>query len=162
MGIPLVLGIGNHQRGDDGLGPAVAQGLRERLAGRLPTLARLACGAGDAAGLLSAWESEDSVIVIDAMAAAPGDGRAPVLRLEAARGPLPALREAASTHGLGLAEAVELARSLQRLPQRLVVFAVRGECFERGAPLSPAARAALPLAVEAVAAELESLAAERG
>jgi hydrogenase maturation protease len=157
---PLVLAIGNRQRGDDALGLVVADSLRARLGDRLPGLARLRCTAGDAVGLLQAWEGEDRVLVIDAMAAPPGSGCAAVLRLDAAAGTLPALREAASTHGLGLAEAVELARCLGRLPEVLLVFAVGGENFGRGAPLSPKARAALPLAVEAVAAELDILAAE--
>lgn len=157
---PLVLGIGNAQRGDDALGLAVAERLRTRLGERLAGLARLRCASGEATGLLTAWQHEPSVIVIDAMAGEAGQGRDEVLRLDATAGPLPALRESTSTHGLGLAEAIELARSLGCLPPRLVVFAVPGRCFERGAALSVAARSALPRAVDAVMAELEAIARE--
>jgi len=43
-----------------------------------------------------------------------------------------------STHGLGLAEAIELARALGALPPRCVVYAIEGASFEAGAPLTPA------------------------
>ncbi len=42
-----------------------------------------------------------------------------------------------SSHGLGLAEAVELARALGQLPRSCVVYAIEGESFAVGAPLSP-------------------------
>ena len=54
-----------------------------------------------------------------------------------------AARGGASTHGLGLAEAIELGRALGRLPARLVVYAIEGQGYATGAPLSPpVARAA--------------------
>ena len=153
---PLVIGIGNPQRGDDGLGLVVVKTLRSRLGDGAP---RLRCLPGDATGLLSAWEGEDCVLVIDALAApTPPADRGPVWRIDARTDALPALHERASSHGLGLAEAVELARSLDRLPRRLVVFAVRGECFERQEALSPAAQAAVLPAVEALEHELATLA----
>ena len=37
-----------------------------------------------------------------------------------------------------LPEAVELARELDRLPRRLVVYGIEGESFEAGEGLSPA------------------------
>lgn len=153
---PLVIGIGNPQRGDDGLGIAVTDTLRTRLGDRAP---RLRCLPGDATGLLTAWEGEDCVLVVDALAApaiASDDG--PVWRIDAQAEALPALHERASSHGLGLAEAVELARSLDRLPGRLVVFAVRGERFERQETLSPAAQTAVIPTVEAIERELATLA----
>ena len=41
-----------------------------------------------------------------------------------------------SSHGFGLAHAVELARALGRLPSRLIVFAIQGETFDYGESLS--------------------------
>jgi hydrogenase maturation protease len=55
-----------------------------------------------------------------------------------------------SSHHFGVADAIEPARSLDRLPQRLVVYAIEGEDFGAGRELSePVARA-----VEAIAGEL--------
>jgi hypothetical protein len=41
-----------------------------------------------------------------------------------------------STHAFGVAETVELARSLGRLPGYLVAYLIEGERFETGAPFS--------------------------
>ena len=52
---------------------------------------------------------------------------------------LPAELFRASTHHFGLAEAVELARAVGQLPERLVVFGIEGASFGRGrGPRAPA------------------------
>jgi hydrogenase maturation protease len=48
-----------------------------------------------------------------------------------------------STHALGVAEAIELARALGRLPARLEVYAIEGARFTAGAGLSPAVEQAV-------------------
>jgi hydrogenase maturation protease len=45
---------------------------------------------------------------------------------------------------------IELAEALGRLPERLVVVGVEGECFDHGEPLSPSVAEAVPAAVERV------------
>jgi hydrogenase maturation protease len=51
-----------------------------------------------------------------------------------------------SSHGLGLGEAVELSRTLGRLPTRLVVFAVEGQDHTLGTGLTaPVAEVVEPL-----------------
>jgi len=61
---------------------------------------------------------------------------------------------AASTHGLGVPDAVRLAEALNRAPQRLVVFAVEAADVGFGLGLSPAVAASLPDLIRAVLAEL--------
>jgi hydrogenase maturation protease len=88
--------------------------------------------------------------------AAPGT----VHRFEVAERPLPAgLRSSTSTHAVGIGEAIELARALGRLPSRLVVYAVEGQCFEAGATLSGAVAAAVDRVAEVVLDEARQLAA---
>ena len=53
-------------------------------------------------------------------------------RLDASERELPAELFRASTHHVGLAEAVELARALGRLPARTVIYGIEGESFEIG------------------------------
>ena len=65
-----------------------------------------------------------------------------------AAGPLPA--RTLSTHGFGVADAIELARSLGRLPERLDVYAIEGADFGHGDELTPAVAGA----VAALAREL--------
>ena len=63
----LVACLGNPDRGDDGLGAAVARAL----AGRLPDGVGLAVRSGDMLGLIDDWAGFDAVVCVDA--AAPMD-----------------------------------------------------------------------------------------
>ena len=65
-------------------------------------------------------------------------------RLDASERELPAELFRASTHHVGLAEAVELARALGRLPRRTILFGIEGGSFEIGDELT----AEVALAVE--------------
>jgi hydrogenase maturation protease len=42
-----------------------------------------------------------------------------------------------STHGLGVGEAIELARTLNRMPNSLTVYGIEGGSFRTGVGLSP-------------------------
>jgi hydrogenase maturation protease len=143
----VVIGIGNPDRGDDGLGRAVAR----RLAGALPAGVALVEETGEAARLVSRLQAADAAILVDASAsgAAPGTIRC----LDVAASPLPAGLFALTTHGVGLAEAIELARALGTLPPRCTVYAIEGEAFGLGAPLSPAVAAAVVDVAARIAAE---------
>jgi hydrogenase maturation protease len=148
----LVVGIGNPDRGDDGAGRLVAR----RLAGRLPPNVQVTEQGGDVLALLEMWSGFDTVVLIDAAATLANPGR--VHRLEPASRPLPRELALGSTHAFGIAEAVELARSLGMLPARLVVYAVEGESFQIGASLSPSVAAAVEEVVERVVAEFDTAA----
>ena len=147
MSRPLVIGIGNPDRGDDGAGIAVAR----HLAGA-PGL-RVIEKAGDTLALLDAWAGAERVFLVDAAAAEGMPGR--VHRLDGAV-PLPRDLALGSTHAFGLAETVELARTLGALPARLVVYAIEGERFAPGAGLSPAVSAAAMAVAERIVAEAEA------
>ncbi|MBN1529374.1 MAG: hydrogenase maturation protease [Thermoleophilaceae bacterium] len=138
-----MLGIGNPWRGDDAAGLEVARRLRE--AG-LRALER----EGEPSTLLDAWEGEREVILVDAVSSGCEPGT--VHRLDAAAAPLPAELFAVSTHHLSVADAVELARSLGRLPERLELYGIEGAAFDAGGGMTPA----VAEAVEAVAAELRA------
>jgi hydrogenase maturation protease len=49
----------------------------------------------------------------------------------------PAAMRLGSTHAIGLAEAIELGRALDRLPAHLELYGIEGAHFETGAELSP-------------------------
>ncbi|MFE7172896.1 hydrogenase maturation protease [Streptomyces sp. NPDC057616] len=145
MGTPTriaVIGVGNEFRRDDGVGWAVLARLRERAARRpLPPGTVPAVCDGDPGRLIGLWEDADLAVVVDAAHAHPGTpGR--VHRLELDAGHL-AQPPTTSSHGLGLGEAVELARALGRLPRHLVVYAVEGADSSLGTGLSPAVAAAV-------------------
>lgn len=134
---PLVVAVGHPELGDDGAGPAVARRLRE-LAGEAMRVVEVA---GDAGEILAVLEGEDRVTVIDAVTSGAPPGT--LLHLDGTR-PLPAgLRAPASSHGLGLAEAVALARALGRLPTELMIVGIEGKSFTPGEGLSPAVERAV-------------------
>ncbi|MGA4837575.1 hydrogenase maturation protease [Streptomyces sp. G45] len=131
-----VVGVGNEYRRDDGLGPAVVERLRRRAAARpLPAGTTLTTCEGEPGRLLALWEGADLALVVDAAHAHPGTpGRVHRIELDAERLARP---PSATSHGLGLGEAVELARVLGRLPGRLVVYAVEGADHSLGSGPSP-------------------------
>ncbi|WP_405653366.1 hydrogenase maturation protease [Streptomyces sp. NBC_00019] len=144
-----VIGVGNEFRRDDGVGWAVLSRLRER---PLPPGTRLATCDGDPGRLIGLWEGARLAVVVDAAHAHPGTpGRVHRLELDAELLPQP---QTTSSHGLGLGEAVELARVLGRLPDHLVVYAVEGADSALGTGLSPAVADAVEPLVKAVEAEI--------
>ncbi|MBD0842180.1 hydrogenase maturation protease [Streptomyces sp. TRM68416] len=144
-----VIGVGNEFRRDDGVGWAVIDRLRAR---ELPADAVLATCDGDPGRLIGLWEGARLAVVVDAAHTHPGSpGRVHRLALDAGLLPPPS---ATSSHGLGLGEAVELARVLGLLPERLIVYAVEGADSDYGTGLSPAVAAAVAPLAEAVEAEL--------
>jgi hydrogenase maturation protease len=121
-----VIGCGNRERGDDGAGILVAERLRE-----LGVEAQVQTG--EALSLIEAWSGSDDVIVIDAVMTGADPGRVHVWddpqNLRPGASP-------ASSHGLGVGEAIDLARALGRLPRRLRIYGIEARRFEQGTPVS--------------------------
>ena len=120
----LLIGVGNAERGDDAAGLAVAEAVRRAAPPGVSVLAL----SGEAASLIEAWSGAERVLLVDSCSGAGAPGR--VRRFEAAARPLPARWLRASTHSLGVAEAIELARSLGRLPARFTVYGIEASTFE--------------------------------
>jgi hydrogenase maturation protease len=147
----LVAGVGNPDRGDDGVGPTVAR----RLRGRVPSGVRILERSGDALALIEDWNGIPYVIVIDAMVSISEPGW--VHRFDLTKTPLPFGFAPRSTHMFGIAETIELARSLGRLPPQLVAYLVEGEQFDTGTPLSPVVAGAVTEAAERIVTELYAI-----
>ncbi|MBF8277897.1 MAG: hydrogenase maturation protease [Candidatus Brocadiaceae bacterium] len=128
----LVIGVGNLYRGDDAVGRIVAQGLKREATDRVNIIEK-DC---DGAALMECWESADAVILIDAVhsGALPGT----ILRFDAQVQPIPATYFHYSSHAFGVAEAVELSRTLNQLPPRFIVYGIEGKCFEPGSGITGA------------------------
>jgi hydrogenase maturation protease len=144
----VVLGVGNCDRGDDAAGPAVARALR----GRLPAGVAVIEGSGEATALIAHMEGADDAFLIDACVSGARPGT--VHRVDASAAPVPERLAGLTTHGFGVAAAVELARALGQLPPRCIVYAIEGAAFETGAPLSPAAADGVSEAARRLCAEI--------
>lgn len=142
----LVVGLGNRLRGDDAAGLEAV-----RLLGRGAPAAVLE-HEGEPLGLIELWEGARLVVVVDAVSS--GGPAGSLHRVDAADAPLPARLRSPAAHAFGLADTIELARVLGRLPPALLVMGVEGACFDTGAGLSPEVSRALPALVAAVLAEL--------
>ncbi|HSP37591.1 MAG TPA: hydrogenase maturation protease [Frankiaceae bacterium] len=142
MSRTLVLGLGNSERRDDGVGLAVAA----RVAASAPP-GVLVRAVRSPLGMLDIWEPEDTVVVVDAVhGGQPGSLHV----LEVTRDPLPPQLGSGSTHAFGIAAVVELARTLHRLPRRVVLVGVTVERVDDGAELSPVVASAVDEASDVV------------
>jgi hydrogenase maturation protease len=149
----VVIGVGNALRHDDGAGLEIVRRLRPRA-----NLAEIAVREqeSETLGLLEQWEGAEAAVLVDAIhsGAAPGT----IHRVDASCEPVPArLASSSSTHAVGLAEAIELARALSRLPARVVLYGVEGLRFDAGIGLSEEVQAVMPTLADAVLREAREL-----
>ena len=128
----LILGVGNLDRGDDGIGIAIARQLKKD-----PTEDwDIDESHGEPTSLMDLWDGRSQVIVIDAVVT----GNSPVgtvHRWDATHDAIPVEQQTASSHGLGLADAIELSRVLGRLPKSLIIVGIESGQFDVASPLSP-------------------------
>jgi len=140
--------LGSPFRGDDAVGPLVADRLRAAGASVLDC-------ADEPTRLIDEWAELDTLVIVDAVTTEARPGT--LYRLDVGGGPLPREVGLASTHAVGVADALALGRELGRAPRRAVVLGLEGHAFGVGDELTPAVARALD---DLVAAVLEELGAE--
>jgi len=124
--VNLVIGVGNPNRGDDGVGRAVARLLRPHM----PVIEH----DGEATALVDMLRSARRTWLIDAAQSDSPPGT--IHRIDCTKD-IPLLRSTVSSHGFGLAEAIGLARALGTMPPHCIIFAIEGTSFTPGTPMSP-------------------------
>jgi hydrogenase maturation protease len=150
----VVIGVGNWLRHDDAAGLEIAQRLRSRA-----NAAGIAVREheGETLGLLEQWDGVDGVILVDATHSGAPAGT--IHRVDASSQPIPAgLSSSSSTHAVGVGEAIELARSLGRLPRRVVLYGVEGCRFDAGSGISGEVQAVIAALADTVLREARELA----
>jgi len=144
----IVVGIGNPDRGDDGVGRLVAR----RLVGSIPADVEVIEHDGEAASLLDRIEGVHAAYLIDACVSGAPSGT--VRRIDVHTEELPGIQFGLSTHGFGLAEAMALGSALGQLPAHCVIFAIEAGTVETGATLSPKVAEAVGTVATAVREEV--------
>jgi hydrogenase maturation protease len=128
----LVIGLGNLERSDDGVGVVIAR----RLKLVIHPSVTVAESSGDLTTLLDVWRGYDEVILVDAMHAGDTPGRARWFNVSQSDLPEATFAEH-STHTFGLHQAIAMARVLGELPRTVAVVGVQGADFASGVMLSP-------------------------
>ncbi len=151
----MVVAMGNEYRRDDGAGAAVmravAPGLRALSSSEID-----AFGVGplaDPLDLLGQWDDAALAVVVDAVRTGAKPGTVVVLDLGGTGDPGTAEiihRLPSSTHGVGLAGALRLARAVGRAPHRVLAVGIEGEDFGNGDGLSDAVAGAIDEAADRV------------
>jgi hydrogenase maturation protease len=140
----VVIGVGNEFRRDDGAGPAVVGRLRDRV----PPGVELVITDGEPTRLIQAWTGAALAVVVDAVRAEPPQPGT-IHRFVVDR-PGTGPERTASSHGLGLDDAISLAVALDRMPGRLIVHAIEAADLAQGTGLTPAVVAAVDSVVDAI------------
>jgi hydrogenase maturation protease len=141
-----VIGIGNPLRGDDGVGVEVIRRLREGG----PIEADLIDGGTDGLSLVERMRDYERVIIVDAVDAGKRPGEVFAFAPEEAS--ILIRKDALSTHGLGLAEALALAQAIS-IPTRIRLVAVQPEHLTMGKGFSKPVADSLDSLIEVVLAE---------
>jgi hydrogenase maturation protease len=138
--LPLIFGYGNPSRGDDALGPELLRRIEAlRQTGSLPGFDTLTDFQLQVEHALDLRE-RPLVLFVDASVSAPAPFR--FSRLAAERD------HSYSTHAISPAAVLAVFRQIHaEPPPPCFLLAIRGEAFELGQPLSPAAEAHLNAAL---------------
>jgi hydrogenase maturation protease len=125
----LIIGIGNEFRCDDSVGLKIADKLIENSVN-----AEIFKLSGEGTELMEKWKGYSAVIIIDAVRSGSEPGK--IFRLDAGKNKINSDFFNYSTHSFSLAEAVELSRNLDTLPDSLVIYGIEGDNFQHGVQLS--------------------------
>ena len=149
MGETAVVCVGNLARSDDGVGPLIAEELDRR-----DLAVPVHLSNGEPGELLDLWRHLDRVVVVDAVVTGRSEPGT-IHVLQASAEPLPVVSHA-SSHGIGLAESIELARSLHQLPSDVRLVGVEAGSLEPGSEVTPEVREAIPNAVAQILVEIQN------
>lgn len=128
----LIIGLGNHYRKDDGVGLVVAENIKAQNYRGVKVID----GISDGMALLEAWSEVKKVYIVDAVISGVSPGT--IYRFDALNGKIPAeIFTGYSTHSFNIVETIELAKTLNELPDLLIVYCIEGVDFEAGTGLTP-------------------------
>jgi len=147
----LVIGIGSEYRSDDRIGIEIARSLKTKNLRDVEVVVE----SGDVAALIERWTEADTVILIDAVSSGAEPGN--IHRIDVNKQQIPSAFFHSSTHAFGIAEAVEIARSLHQLPSQIIIYGIEGSNFGVGSEVSSAVHAAIEPAVKLIIDEIKSL-----
>ena len=149
----LLIGVGNKFRQDDAVGLVIARKFRNQIHPETKTPEiKIIEASGEGVALMELWQSATTVYLFDAVMSGTEVGK--IHRIDAHTQTVPAKFFNYSTHAFSVAEAVELARTLNQLPSKLIIYGVEGKNFSHGIGLSPEVEQATEKVVQQILIEL--------
>lgn len=148
---PIVIGLGQRFRSDDGVGPLVLDGLIQLLGEMIEAKECM----GDAAELIELWDGKKVVYLVDAICTTPHE-MGKIYRIDALKEEFPISNRASSSHVLGLAEALQLGHILNRLPHKFIIYGVVGIDFGPGELSRGEIKTSIAEVIQKMASEIES------
>ncbi len=142
----LLIGVGNKFRQDDAVGLVIAEKFRNQLFPEIKTPEittpeittpeiKIIEASGEGVALMELWQDATTVYLFDAVISGSEVGK--IHRIDAQIQTVPVNFFSYSTHAFSVAEAVELARTLNQLPPKLIIYGIEGKIFDCGIGLSP-------------------------
>jgi len=147
----IVIGIGNEYRGDDAVGILATR----NLAGKMPPEIKTIELTGDQSDLLELMHTANAVIIVDAVRSAAPAGT--IFRIDAAEESIPNDFSTFTTHSIDSVQAIELARSMNRLPNQVIVYGIVGKDFSFTSKITPQVRESIDVVRDKILNDLDSI-----
>lgn len=146
-GATVIIGLGNDYRRDDAVGLYIAR----QLGTLLPSGITIHAIEQPGLSLCDLWTEAERVIIIDAVSSGAPGGTIHLLKADDHNFLCNNFRS--SSHSFGLSETVALARALNQLPKRMLIYGIEGSDFSFGTGLSDEVKPA----AEQVTAQIRAL-----
>jgi hydrogenase maturation protease len=149
----VVIGQGNDYRGDDGAGPEVIRKLKEGDIG-IDDRVTFIAGPIDIADIIDRWQNTALTIFVDAVFSKGTPGQIHIFHPLVS--PLPEEWTApVSTHDAPpFTQALELGRTLKRLPRELIVYGIEGQDYTHKTELTPTVNRAVMRVVDLISEKI--------
>jgi len=137
-----IIAVGNDLYGDDGIGNAVLNTLRE-----IPEMnsIELIDGATDALGMIDHFENTEHVIVIDAAQMGEQPGTVKVFNKDEVK--LKIKMDHLTVHGISLAETFDIAQTVDKLPEKVTIIGIEPKNIGITEKLSDTVTQSIPIIV---------------
>ena len=137
-----IIAVGNDLYGDDGIGNAVLNALKQ-----IPEMKEIELidGATDALGLIDHFEGTEHIIIVDAAQMGEKPGTVKVFSREDVK--LKIKMDHLSVHGISLAETFDIAQAVDSLPEKITIIGIEPKNIGISETLSDVVTKSIPKVV---------------
>ncbi len=137
-----IIAVGNDLYGDDGIGNAVLDALKQ-----IPEMKEIELidGATDALGLIDHFEGTEHIIIVDAAQMGEKPGTVKVFSREDVK--LKIKMDHLSVHGISLAETFDIAQAVDSLPEKITIIGIEPKNIGISETLSDVVTKSIPKVV---------------